>query len=97
MPEALLFEFSGVSAHDYRAVNRKLGLDPDTGDGAWPVGLLSHTGASTDGGFVVFEVWESQEEQVDWMTSRLGPALVQVGLPEPTRVQWSSVEGHYTA
>ncbi len=97
MPEALLFEFAGVSAHDYRAVNHKLGLDPNTGDGAWPVGLLSHTGASTDGGFLVFEVWESQEVQVDWMTSRLGPALVQVGLPEPTRVQWSSVAGHYTA
>lgn len=97
MAEALLFEFSGVSDHDYRAVNHKLGLDPNTGDGAWPVGLLSHTGASTDGGFIVFEVWESADIQVEWMTTRLGPALVQVGIPEPTRVQWSTVVGHYSA
>ncbi len=97
MPEALLFEFSGVSAADYRVVNHKLGLDPNTGDGAWPVGLLSHTEASTDGGFLVFEVWESQEAQIDWMTTRLGSVLVQIGIPEPTRVLWSSVVGHYTA
>ncbi len=76
MSDALVFEFSGVSAHDYGAVNAILGLDPTTGDGLWPAGLLSHTGAAgSDGGFVVFEVWESQESQAAWMASRLGPAL----------------------
>jgi hypothetical protein len=54
MPDALFFEFTGVSVHDYRAVNAILGLDPVTGDGLWPVGLLSHTGAAgSDGVFVV--------------------------------------------
>jgi hypothetical protein len=98
MPDALFYEFTGVSAHDYRAVNKILGLDPVTGDGLWPPDLLSHTGAAgPDGGFVVFEVWESQEAQTDWMTSRLGPALTRAGLPEPKRVQWLSVAGHYAA
>ncbi len=98
MPDALFFEFTGVSAHDYRAVNKILGLDPDTGDGSWPVGLLSHTGATgPDGGFVVFEVWESQQAQTDLMAPRLGPALTQAGLPEPRRVQWPTVAGHYRA
>ncbi len=98
MSDALVFEFSGVSAHDYRAVNAILGLDPTTGDGLWPAGLLSHTGAAgSDGGFVVFEVWESQESQAAWMASRLGPALSKAGLPEPKRVRWLTVAGHYSA
>jgi len=98
MPDALFFEFTGVSAHDYRAVNKILGVDPNTGDGLWPAGLLSHTGAAGPGDeFIVFEVWESQQAQTDWMTSRLGPALGKAGLPEPKRVQWLTVAGHYTA
>jgi len=53
-----------VTAHDYNAANAILGLDPTTGDGLWPAGLLSHTGAAgPDGGFVVFEVCDSQESQ----------------------------------
>jgi hypothetical protein len=98
MAEALLYEFNGVSADDYNAVNRSLGLDPDTGAGDWPAGLLSHTGAAgTDGGFIVFEVWESQESQEAFVASRLGPALGQAGIPEPTRVEWLSVVGRFSA
>ena len=46
MSDALLYEFRGVTVDDYLAVNAKLGLDPDTGSGDWPAGLLSHTGAA---------------------------------------------------
>ena len=97
MSEALFFEFAGVSVDDYNAVNAILGLDPATGGGDWPAGLLSHTGAAgTGGGFIVFEVWDSQESQAAFMASRLGPALGQSGVPEPTRVEWLSVVGHYS-
>src|SRR5687767_3661986 len=98
MSHGLFFEFTGVSADDYKAVNAILGLDPATGDGPWPAGLRSHTGAAgTGGSFIVFEVWDSQESQATWMASRLGPALGQAGIPEPTRVRWLSVVGHYNA
>lgn len=96
MSDALILEFSGVSAAQYSAVNAALGLDPDTGDGDWPPGLLSHTGAASADSLLVFEVWDSRESQADFMTSRLGPALGQVGVPEPGRVEWFSVEGHHT-
>jgi hypothetical protein len=96
MPEALLLEFTGVSAEDYKAVNAILGLDPITGAGDWPAGLLSHTGASsTGGGMVVFELWDSQESQATFMASRVGPALGQAGVSEPTRVEWLTVLGHH--
>jgi hypothetical protein len=98
MSEALFFEFAGVSENDYKAVNARLGLDPVTGSGDWPDGLLSHTGAAApDGRFLVFEVWDSQESQGAFMASRLGPALGKAGVPDPTRIEWLSVAGHYQA
>ncbi len=95
MSDALVLEFSGVSAAQYREVNAILGIDPDTGEGDWPDGLTCHTGAVSAGGFLVFEVWDSQEAQATFMNSRLGPALGQVGVPEPARAEWLSVEGHH--
>lgn len=98
MSDALFYEFTGVSADDYNAVNAILGLDAATGRGDWPAGLLSHTGAATaNGGFIVFEVWDSQESQRAFMDSRLGPALGQAQVAEPARVEWLSVVGHYKA
>lgn len=96
MSDALILEFKGASADQYNAVNQTLGIDPATGQGDWPTGLLSHTGAMGEGGkIVVFEVWDSQESQGAFMASRLGPALGQAGLPEPARVEWLSTLGNY--
>lgn len=98
MADALFYEFTGVSTDDYNAVNAILGLDPATGGGDWPTGLMSHTGAATaGGGFIVFEVWDSKESQEAFMDSRLGPALGQASVPQPMRVEWLSVVGYYTA
>jgi hypothetical protein len=97
MSEAIVLEFVGVSADEYNAVNAILGLDPATGSGDWPTGMLSHVGATaTSGGFIVFEVWDSQASQEAFMASRLGPALGQAGVSEPTRIDWFSVLGHYS-
>jgi len=97
MSDALILEFKGVTVDQYNAVNKALGLDSQTGGGDSPDGLLSHTGATTaDGGLVVFEVWDSQASQGAFMASRLGPALGQAGLPDPTRVEWLTLVGHHT-
>jgi hypothetical protein len=94
MSDALIFEFKGVTADQYNQVNEVLGLNPKTGEGDWPAGLLTHTGAVGAGGDItVFEVWDSQESQADWMSSRLGPALAKVEVAEPVRVEWLSVLG----
>jgi hypothetical protein len=95
MSEALILEFSNVVKDQYGDVNEVLGIDVQTGKGDWPVGMLSHTGAASDDAFVVFELWDSKQSQEDFMHTRLGPALAKVGVPEPTRVEWFSVEGHY--
>jgi hypothetical protein len=97
MSDAIILEFQGVDADQYNAVNKLLGLDPHTGEGNWPAGLLSHTGATTaGGGLVVFEVWDSQASQAAFMGGALGAALGQAGVPQPTRVEWLTVAGYHT-
>ena len=97
MSEALVLEFSGVSAEQYKKVNAILGVDPTTGEGDWPAGLTSHTGASHGDDFMVFEIWDSQDAARDFMETRLGAAMGQAGVPQPRRAEWLTLEGHREA
>jgi hypothetical protein len=95
MSEALILEFKGTAAQ-YKAVNEILGINMATGEGDWPAGLLSHVGAAgSTGSLLVFEVWDSQESQGNFMSARLGPALGKVEMTEPTRLEWLSVIGSH--
>jgi hypothetical protein len=97
MPEALILEFHGVTTDQYQSVNTLLGIDPMTGAGDWPDGLLGHVGAGgADGNLVVFELWDSQQSQQAFMAGRLGSALGQAGVPQPVRAEWLSVLGQHT-
>lgn len=80
----------------YSKVNQVLGLDPAAGAGDWPRGLLSHVGGGSDGTVVVVEAWASRADQEAWMNSKLGPALGQVGVPQPRRMEWFEVLGSFT-
>jgi hypothetical protein len=92
MPAGLVLQFpQGVGEKEYAEVNAKLGLDMRTGAGDWPEGLLSHAAGMADDGFVVTEVWQSQQAQARFMESRLGPAFGAVGVPQPSRVVWFDV------
>jgi hypothetical protein len=92
--EVLVLEFADGTAEQYAAVNKILGIDHETGAGDWPGPLESHVGGFGDSGLVVVEVWESKEAQAQFM-DRLGPALGQAGVPQPTRTEWLSLLGHY--
>jgi hypothetical protein len=95
MSEAIILEFKGAGVDEYNAVNKILGIDPTTGEGDWPPPLLSHTAAVTaDGDLVVYEIWESRAAQEQFM-ARLGPALGEVGVAPPVRMEWFDVKGHY--
>jgi hypothetical protein len=94
MSEAIILEFKGVTLDQYNAVNDILGIDGSgSGGGDWPAGLISHTAGLSGENFVVFEIWESQKAQEQFMQSLLGPAIGKVGLSEPSRVEWFSVIG----
>jgi hypothetical protein len=95
MSYGIVLVFEGVSADQYWAVNEKLGINPD-GTGDWPDGIVSHAGGPTATGWVVSEVWNSKADQEAFMGSRLGAALGEVGLPEPSQVIESELVNHHT-
>jgi hypothetical protein len=98
MAEALILEFAGVSLDAYRAVNRELGIDAETGDGEWPEGLILHSAGAGPNGLVVYEVWESREAQRAFMRERLGKALQAGGITGmPSRLEWDELAGFYLA
>ena len=89
MAEGLILEFDGVDRAAYDAVNERLGIDEQTGEGDWPPGLKFHAGGAKPGGWVVFEVWESREAQSTFMSGRLGRALQEAGInAPPSRAEW---------
>jgi len=98
MQEVVILEFQDTDPALYDVVNKLLGLDPATGEGDWPDGLRTHVGAAhLDGnGLTVLEVWESREQQDAFMNSRLGAALHEAGVPEPSRVEWMILKGSHT-
>lgn len=97
MPEALVYEFQGVTSAHYASVSRDLGIHPETGEGDWPPGLLSHAaGIADDGTFIVSEVWSSREDQAAW-EQKLAPALAANGVTVVPRVRWVPLIAHHRA
>ncbi len=89
MPDALILEFTGLTKADYEAVNANLGIDPQTGKGDWPAGLLSHAaGPGAGGSFVVVEVWTSQADQAAFLEGRLGAGLGAAGVTAVPTMRW---------
>jgi hypothetical protein len=89
MADMLIMEFTDTEAQQlYENVNKYINLDPFTGGGDWPAGLLRHQAAVEGETFVVVETWESRAAQQEFMDSRLGPAFAETNVPPPARVTW---------
>jgi hypothetical protein len=97
MAAQLVLEFEGVTEAEYDAVNAALGLDPATGTGDWPEGIVSHAaGLRDDGIFVVTEVWDTPEHQARFMEHRLAQALVDGGITSPpVAIIWIELSAHH--
>src|ERR1035437_4268322 len=87
MSEVLILEFEGFGAETYERVNGILGINADSGEGDWPAGMHTHlAGPTAGGGWMVIEVWESQEDQDPLMKTRLCPAPIEArGTSLPNR------------
>ena len=75
----------GVTQQDYDAVMTELGLGtPNVEENEqWPDGLISHTAGTTESGWFVVDVWESQEAFDSFFAERLGPALQKANVQPP--------------
>lgn len=95
MADGLILEFEGFGVERYKQVNDALGVDFDTGEGL-PEGMIFHSGAAKEGGWVVFEVWRSKGDQERFMQERLGKALQESGVTEPPgRMEWLDVASYH--
>ena len=77
MPVAVIQEWSqgGDDTTNYDAIQAKLTAAEDP-----PDGFLLHTaGATGDGGFRIFEVWESRDDFDRFVEERLMPVVREVG------------------
>ena len=97
MAAELILEFEGVTTKEYHAVNKELGIDPESGEGNWPDGLVAHSaGLNEDGHLVVIEVWDTPEHQAKFMEERLGEALAKGGVTgPPSSVTWIELVAHH--
>jgi hypothetical protein len=96
MAASIMFRAPGKTRDAYDKVNQVLGLDPATGGGDWPEGLLSHAAGEADGALYVFEVWESRDAQQRWMNGQLGRAFQESGaILEPPEITWVDLFSYY--
>ncbi len=97
MAAEIILEFEGVTLTEYRAVNKELGIDPESGEGNWPDGLIAHSaGLNENGHLVVIEVWDSPEHQARFLEDRLGEALAKGGVAgPPSSITWIELEAHH--
>jgi hypothetical protein len=92
----LILEFEGVTTKEYFAVNKELGIDPESGEGDWPDGMVAHSAGLNDAGhLVVIEVWDTPEHQAKFMENRLGEALAKGGVTgPPSSITWIELVSH---
>ena len=96
MADGLILEFEGFGVEKYKEVSEALGIDLETGEGA-PEGQLFHAAGAKEGGWVVLEVWRSQEDQQRFMDERLGRALQECGITgPPSRMEWLDLAAYIT-
>jgi hypothetical protein len=67
---ACIFEIAGAGQEQYEAVMQALGQD---------AGRLFHCAGPTEDGWIVVDVWESQEAADAFLTERLLPAVRKLG------------------
>jgi hypothetical protein len=80
MSIVIVLEIPGATTDQYDRVNELMGF---TARITSPTGLISHVCAVTDEGLLICDVWRSQEELDDFVQSRVGPAMQEIGAREP--------------
>ena len=96
MAAELILEFEGVTTREYYAVNKELGIDPDSGEGNWPDGLVAHSAGLNEAGHLVGNSVDTPEHQARFMEDRLGEALSKGGVTgPPSSVTWIELTAHH--
>ncbi len=82
MAVCYVMEWSGVNEAQYQAVLDELRItrfEGPTADGG-----ISHLAGPVDGGWLIVDIWESNEAFQRFLADHLGPASAKVGVPQPS-------------
>ena len=87
MAVGVLVEMPGLTQVDFERVTEKLfGHYPMRPTDA-PEGLILHSAGPSEGGWYVYDIWESEEHLQRFVQERLMPAAKELGGPAPTPPQ----------
>ena len=90
MAIAVDMTYSRSSIDTYHKASKHMGF----ADGEHPgEGILFHWVEATDGGFVVHDVWESEEQFEAFVDEYLGPMSTALGTEEP-EIQITAIHGY---
>ena len=75
----IVFQVPGATQemYDKAMIELNLGANPAKG-------LISHTAGPHEGGWSVVDVWESAQDFQNFFDTRLGRAIQNAGIPQPT-------------
>jgi hypothetical protein len=78
MPVGVLIPLPGVAQSDYEEVTTRIFGHYPMEPGDAPEGLLLHTAGPDEGGWYVYDVWESQEAFGRFAEANVGPTMQAV-------------------
>src|SRR5258708_36568019 len=90
MATGMLIKLPGGTQEFYDSVMEHLDWDNQPK----PAGYISHTAGASPTGWVVFDVWEPQQDFENFMAPRLGAALNAASGGEAPRVGPPSIQYH---
>lgn len=86
MPVLMIQDIPNGTLEQYEQVADRLTDNGFNTPGDWPVeGLLAHASAPSDDGWLIVDVWES-EEAFQRFGEKIGPILAEIGIPGVPRV-----------
>jgi hypothetical protein len=78
MVVGMLQMLQGMTKENYEAVNQELFGQSTPANDRLPQGLIMHSAGPAEGGWYVYDVWESKEDFERFMNGDLGNALRSV-------------------
>lgn len=87
MAVGMLLSGEGITRDVYVAVSEKMFGNYPMRDDQAPEGVIVHTAGETADGFYIYDIWESQEQFLQYMESTIGPAMAGIVDPDAPQPQ----------
>ena len=83
MAVGMLQMLQGATKEQYEAINQKLFGQSTPATDRLPQGLIMHSAGPAEGGWYIYDVWESKEDFQRFMEGDLGRAIGEVFGDQP--------------